>query len=158
MSANPHHCPMSIDDMEAGNEILKAPLGYCPKIDLETRMILRALLEDMFNHLHTWHDPEKCEDAWASAQFMHDILSDILNRTPENTSVPDSLEWLKSTPTTYEEKTDMLPDENMSFQDIDDLLAPVFKIDLDSQHEQVIEHLEEELKEALEQVQRYRNQ
>lgn len=151
MSVRPNSCPFTIDDMEAGAEILKAPLGYCPQIDQETRLILRALLDDMFNHLHAWHDPEQCEDAWASAQFMHDILSDILNRTPENTKIPDTLEWLRTpieaTPTTEKE------DNAMSFEEIDLMLKELYQLDLDSLDKDVLEHLEEQLKLMLDLVQ-----
>ena len=134
MNRRPNNCPLSIDDMEAGSEILKAPLGYCPQIDPETRLILRALLEDMFNHLHAWHDPEKCEDAWASAQFIHDVLSDVLNRTPENTQMPATLVWLNT------------EQSNMSFDEIDEILKPMFNINREDLHPQALEHLEEQLK------------
>lgn len=145
MNAHPNNCPFTVDDMRAGSEILKAPLGYCPQIDMETRMILRALLDDMFDHLHAFHDPEKCEDSWASAQFMHDILSDILNRTPENTSVPVSLEWLKTTPATREEKPVMANENDLDTDDIDTLLDPVFELDLDKLHHDVLVHMEGKL-------------
>ncbi|MAO13720.1 MAG: hypothetical protein CMG82_10575 [Marinobacter sp.] len=109
-------------------------------------MILGALLDDMFNHLHAHHDPEKCEDAWASAQFMHDILSDILNRTPENTRIPDTLEWLKP-----EEPQEQKP---MSFEEIDEILKPVFDIDRSELHPSVLEHLEEQLKDMLDLIEK----
>ncbi|WP_286921687.1 hypothetical protein [Marinobacter sp.] len=146
MTRRPNCCPMSLEDMESGNELLRAPLGFCPQIDKETRMILGALLDDMFNHLHAHHDPEKCEDAWASAQFMHDILSDILNRTPENTRIPDTLEWLKP-----EEPQEQKP---MSFEEIDEILKPVFDIDRSELHPSVLEHLEEQLKDMLDLIEK----
>lgn len=147
MNRRPNSCPLSIDDMEAGSEILKAPLGYCPQIDRETRLILRALLDDMFNHLHAFHDPEKCDEAWSSAQFMHDILSDILNRTPENTKIPAAMGWLdphKAT-TDSEEKNAMYYERHLDTDDIDALLDPVLELDLDKLQHDVLVHMEGEL-------------
>lgn len=153
MSAPSSHCPLSLEDTEAGKEILKAPLGHCPKIDMETRMILRALLEDMFNHLHTWHDWERCEDAWLSAMFMHDILSDILKRTPENTKIPETLEWLKpinpEPQTAEKERTAMSFDDRLDTDDIDALLDPVFELDLDRLQIDVLTHMEGQLDKLL---------
>lgn len=157
MTRRPNFCPMSLEDMESGNELLRAPLGFCPQIDKETRMILGALLDDMFNHLHAHHDPEKCEEAWASAQFMHDILSDILNRTPENTKVPDTLEWLrplnKTTPATEKEKTAMAYENDLDTDDIDALLDPVFELNLDKLQHVVLVHMEGKLQILLSMVQ-----
>lgn len=158
MSAQPNYCPLSLEDLLAGEEILKAPLGYCPQIDRETRMILRALLDDLFNHLHCWHDPQKCEEAFLNALFMHDILSDVLNRTPENTKVPETLEWLKPIKATQQhpekEKTTMSLDHHLDFDDIDHLLSPVFELDLDKLPHSVLVHLEGQIQIMLGMVRR----
>ena len=87
--------PFSIEDMTAAQMLLATPPGYQPQIDTTTRQVLAALLQDIRDHRDTWHDPDDCEDARLSAQFIAELLADILNRTEETHGISHSLPGLR---------------------------------------------------------------
>lgn len=88
-----NHTPYSVDDLFSGAELLSMKIGYCPEIDAGTRRILAGLAQDLNDYRGTIN-PMNDSDGFELTLFMEEILKDILNRTPENTRLPESVLWL----------------------------------------------------------------
>ncbi|KXS53951.1 MAG: hypothetical protein AWU57_1663 [Marinobacter sp. T13-3] len=88
-----NHTPYSIDDLFSGAELLSMKIGYCPQIDAGTRRILAGLAQDLYEYRGTI-DMMNDMDGFEMTLFMEEVLRNILNRTPENTHLPESVLWL----------------------------------------------------------------
>jgi len=78
-------------DLNSAQQLLAAPLGYVPQIDMETRQILSALLQDLHDHRQTCHRPQECENAGQTLTFIVEVLEDILGRSAKTHGTPHSL-------------------------------------------------------------------
>src|SRR5690554_2890322 len=77
--------------LNSAQQLLAAPLGYVPQIDMETRQILSALLQDLHDHRQTCRSPQECENAGQTLRFIVEVLEDILGRSVKTHGTPHSL-------------------------------------------------------------------